>query len=102
MVEHGLLGEEVLAFTWDGTGYGPDGTVWGGEVLRVRVDRFERVASLRLFPLPGGEAAIREPARVALGLLALTLGEEAVLADAELLGCLGLKPEQARLFLRMV
>ena len=69
MVEHGLLDREVLAVTWDGTGYGPDGTVWGGEVLRARVDGFERVASLRPFPLPGGEKAIRQPRRVALGLL---------------------------------
>ena len=39
MVEHGLLDREVLAVTWDGTGYGPDGTAWGGEVLKARVDR---------------------------------------------------------------
>jgi hydrogenase maturation protein HypF len=102
MVEHGLLGEEVLAFTWDGTGYGPDGTIWGGEALRVRLDRYERVASLRAFPLPGGEEAVREPPRVALGMLAVALGEETILADAELLGSLGLRPDQAKLLLRMI
>lgn len=102
MAEYSLLDEEVLAFTWDGTGYGLEETIWGGEVLRVRLDGFERVASLRPFPLPGGEAAVREPARVALGLLALSLGEQAVLADADLLGRLGLQHKQARLLLRMI
>jgi hydrogenase maturation protein HypF len=102
MAEHGLLGEEVLAFTWDGTGYGPDGTIWGGEALRARADGYERVATLRPFPLPGGEAAVHEPPRVALGMLAAALGEEAVLGDAELLGSLGLRLDQARLLLRMI
>jgi hydrogenase maturation protein HypF len=102
MVEHGLLDREVLAVTWDGTGYGPDGTVWGGEVLRARIDRYHRVASLRPFPLPGNEMAIRQPRRVALGLLALTFGEEAVLGDTGLLGRLGLAPHDARTLLRMV
>jgi hydrogenase maturation protein HypF len=101
MVEHGLLAREVLALTWDGTGYGPDGTVWGGEVLRARVDRYVRVASLRTFPLPGNERAVREPRRVALGLLALTLGEEAVLGDSRLLARLGLAPGDARTLLQM-
>ena len=101
MVEHGLLDREVLAVTWDGTGYGPDGTAWGGEVLKARVDRYERVASLRPFPLPGNEKAIRQPRRVALGLLALTLGEDAVLADAGLLARLGLSRRDARTLLQM-
>lgn len=87
MVAHGLLDDgEVLAFAWDGTGWGPDGTVWGGEVLRVRGGRARRVASLRPFPLPGGEAAIRHPERVAFAiagdasdLLGLPRREERVL-----------------------
>lgn len=78
MVEHDLLDREVLAFAWDGTGHGTDGTIWGGEVLRVRRNGFERVASLMPFPLPGGAAAIRHPNRVAFGLLRATLGEEAI------------------------
>ncbi|MFO0808362.1 MAG: carbamoyltransferase HypF [Gemmataceae bacterium] len=81
MVEHNLLDREVLAFVWDGTGYGPDGTIWGGECLRVRNDRTERVASLLPFPLPGGEAAIRHPNRIAFGLLHSLLGEDALLRD---------------------
>jgi hydrogenase maturation protein HypF len=101
MAEHDLLDREVLAFTWDGSGYGPDGTVWGGEVLRARLDGYERVAALRPFALPGGEAAIRRPARVALAVLAQALGEEAVLADVALLRRLGLSQGTADTLLRM-
>ncbi len=68
MAEHGLTGE-VLGVAWDGTGYGPDGTIWGGEFLHVTDSGYERVAHLRSFPLPGGEKAAREPRRAALGLL---------------------------------
>jgi hydrogenase maturation protein HypF len=69
MAENQLEGP-LLGVSWDGTGYGPDGTVWGGEFLRVTDGGWTRAARLRPFRLPGGEAAVREPRRSAIGLLA--------------------------------
>jgi hydrogenase maturation protein HypF len=63
------LEDDVLGVTWDGAGYGDDGTLWGGEFLLGDVRAYRRVAHVRPFRLPGGEAAIREPRRTALGLL---------------------------------
>jgi len=59
----------ALGVAWDGTGYGPDGTIWGGEFLLAGEKSFERVAHFRQFRLPGGEAAIKQPRRTALGVL---------------------------------
>jgi hydrogenase maturation protein HypF len=64
LAEHGESGP-CLALVFDGTGYGPDGTLWGGELLRCDLTGYERLAHLDPIPLPGGEAAIREPWRVA-------------------------------------
>ena len=75
MAENRLDGP-LLGVAWDGTGFGLDGTIWGGEFLRITEDSFERAAYLRTFPLPGGDAAIREPRRSALGLLFELFGEE--------------------------
>ncbi len=102
MVEHDLLDRQVLALTWDGTGFGTDQTIWGGEILCARVDGFERVASLNLFPLAGGEAAIRQPGRIALGLLVKTLGADLVLSDKALLDHLDISPQTAPTLLRMI
>jgi len=76
MAEHGIL-PPVLGVAWDGTGYGPDGTVWGGEFLLVTKGGWRRLAHLRPFRLPGGEAVAREPRRAALGLLYAAFGESA-------------------------
>ncbi len=65
--EYGMT-QECLVFTWDGTGYGQDGTLWGGETLFGAPGRWQRVASLRPFYLPGGEKAGREPWRSAAAL----------------------------------
>ncbi len=64
LAEHGVTGP-ALAVVLDGTGYGPDGTLWGGELLHCDLASFERVAHLEALPLPGGEQAIREPWRSA-------------------------------------
>ncbi len=66
--EHSLRGE-LLGLCWDGTGWGPDGTIWGGEALALSGSDYRRVARLRPFPLPGGDLAAKEPRRAALGLL---------------------------------
>ena len=68
MLENELSGE-TLGLTWDGTGYGPDETVWGGEFLLGDPASYQRVATLWPFRLPGGERAIKEPWRTALSLL---------------------------------
>lgn len=76
LLEHGIEGP-ALAFAWDGAGYGPDGTLWGGEALLAAAGGFRRVATLRPFRLPGAESAIREPRRSAVGLLHAMLGAAA-------------------------
>ncbi|MHB1308335.1 MAG: carbamoyltransferase HypF [Limisphaerales bacterium] len=76
MVEN-QLAPPVLGIAWDGTGHGLDETIWGGEFLLIDDEGFERVGHLRPFRLPGGESAIKEPRRAALGLLYALLGEEA-------------------------
>ena len=75
MAEH-QLDAPLLGVAWDGTGYGTDGTVWGGEFLQMNARGFARVASLRPFRLPGGDRAAREPRRSALGLLYALYGEK--------------------------
>ncbi|CAN5759958.1 carbamoyltransferase HypF [soil metagenome] len=70
LAEHDRLGSPMIAVTYDGTGYGPDGSIWGGELLVVRdPSQFTRVGHLLPFSLPGGDGAVRQPARIALDLL---------------------------------
>jgi len=77
MLEHGLCDQTVLGFSFDGTGVGTDGTIWGGEVLLTSRHGFERIGAVLPFPLAGGEAAVRQPTRVAIALIAAALGSEA-------------------------
>jgi hydrogenase maturation protein HypF len=69
------LEDEVIGVSWDGTGFGEDGTIWGGEFFRYQNGRYEHIAQLRKFPLPGGDLAIKEPRRSSLGILYEIFGE---------------------------
>lgn len=80
MAEHDLR-PPLLGVAWDGTGYGPDGTVWGGEFLHITDAGSRRVAHLRRFRLPGAAAAAREPWRSALGILYALFGAQAFELD---------------------
>jgi hydrogenase maturation protein HypF len=73
MCEHGL-NEPVIGVIFDGTGYGIDGNIWGGEWLIGDYGGFERAAHLEYFRLPGGDKAVEQPYRTALSLLAQTYG----------------------------
>ncbi|MGD0509196.1 MAG: carbamoyltransferase HypF [Terriglobales bacterium] len=75
MAENHLEGR-VIGFALDGTGYGTDGNIWGGEVLLAGYESFERAAHFEYVPLPGGAAAIREPWRMAVSYLAHHFGRE--------------------------
>lgn len=70
MAENGLDGSRpLIGLSFDGTGYGEDGAIWGGEILIADYKAYQRAFHLEYFPLPGGDAAIKKPARSALALL---------------------------------
>ncbi len=75
LAEHGESGP-ALALVLDGTGYGTDGTIWGGELLKFDLLDFERLGFLHALPLLGGDAATRDPRRTALAMLSIAYGSE--------------------------
>ncbi len=91
----------ALGVTWDGTGFGTDQTVWGGEILLGDAASFRRVARLRPFRLPGGDAAVKEPRRSALAVLVGTLGPAALERD-DLAPVAAFRPAERRLLGKMI
>jgi hydrogenase maturation protein HypF len=98
MAEHALQ-SPTIGLSLDGTGYGTDGCIWGGEVLICTLDGFERFAHLDYVPMPGGESAIREPWRMALGHLCAAGFD---IESPEILKLLGAKQLEARVLHRMI
>jgi len=76
MVENGMEGD-VIGVALDGTGFGLDGTLWGGEFIKANLRDFDRLAHLKKLPMPGGAMAIKEPWRMAMVYLSEAFGEEA-------------------------
>jgi hydrogenase maturation protein HypF len=93
MAENGLDGE-TIGVAFDGTGYGADGAIWGGEFLVARYRDFERRAHFRYIPLAGGDAAVRETWRPALAYLIDAFGKRACVE--------GVAEERARVVRRMI
>ncbi|HEX5044390.1 MAG TPA: carbamoyltransferase HypF [Candidatus Polarisedimenticolaceae bacterium] len=100
LAENGVSGE-ALGVIWDGTGLGTDGTIWGGEFLLGSASGYRRVAHLKPFRLPGGDAAAREPRRSALALLHAVSGAWG-LAAHDLPPLQGLSRQQLRLLAAML
>jgi hydrogenase maturation protein HypF len=103
MGEHSISGP-VIGLSLDGTGYGTDGRIWGGEVLIAQLDgpdpgKFERFAHFDYVPMPGGEAAIHEPWRMVLGHLHAAGFD---IESEEICGLLNVKQHDAHLIRRMI
>jgi hydrogenase maturation protein HypF len=95
-----FVSDPVIGIALDGTGYGTDGTVWGGEVLISTHASFERFAHLDNVAMPGSGAAIKEPWRMAFGHLLAALEKEAL--SPEIAGILGATEKEVTLLARMV
>jgi hydrogenase maturation protein HypF len=100
MAEHGIR-PPALGVAWDGTGYGSDGTIWGGEFLLVSDTGWRRMAHLRPFRLPGGDAAARQPRRAAIGLLYEAFNDQA-LAMTDLASVAAFSPAERAILLTML
>jgi hydrogenase maturation protein HypF len=77
MAEKGLK-EKVIGVSFDGTGYGTDGNLWGGEFLIADIEEFKRAGHLKYIPLPGGEIAVKEPWRITVSLIRDVAGDEII------------------------
>jgi hydrogenase maturation protein HypF len=99
MAENGLDGE-VIGVALDGTGFGNDGTIWGGEFLKADLRDFKRAAHLKQVPMPGGSMAIKEPWRMAFAYLLDAFGDRAM--DLELDWLKRRDPQKCQVLKRMI
>jgi hydrogenase maturation protein HypF len=99
MAEHGLAGT-VIGIGLDGTGYGTDGHIWGGEVLAAQAHTFQRIGHFSYLPLPGGAAAIKEPWRMAVSGLFDAFGDD--FPDLELPFLRGISQEKFDILIQMI
>jgi hydrogenase maturation protein HypF len=99
MAENKLQGE-VIGLGFDGTGYGTDGTIWGGEFLTASSHEFKRVGHLDTVAMPGGAAAIKEPWRMAISYLQHTFGDNFQNLDLPVLG--GIETEKVEVLREMI
>jgi hydrogenase maturation protein HypF len=99
MAENSLEGP-VIGISLDGTGYGTDGKIWGGEILVVEPSRFERAAHLSYVPMPGGGSAIKEPWRMAVSYLFETFGQELRVLDLPLVK--HIEEQKAQMVIEMI
>ncbi|VXD24749.1 Carbamoyltransferase HypF [Planktothrix serta PCC 8927] len=101
IAEHNLQ-SPLLGIAWDGTGYGLDRTIWGGEFFQITKTQIQRIASFRPFPLPGGDKAVYEPRRIALGLLYEIFGNSLFNQELNLELIKSFKPQELKIIQTML
>ena len=101
MAENNIVGERALGVAWDGTGYGEDGTIWGGEFFRVDENGLKRFAHFRTFGLIGGDIAAREPKRSAVAVLYEIFGDK-IFTSKEFASINALTENEKKLFPQML
>jgi len=99
MTEH-YLDEKVIGIALDGTGYGSDGNIWGGEFLLCDLNDFERITHFKYLPLPGGDMAAEEPWRMAVSYLYNVYGVDFLALELPVLK--QIDPEKIRLIVQMI
>jgi len=99
MAEHGI-DEQVIGLAMDGTGYGDDGRIWGGEILVCDLFQYTRAAHLEYVSMPGGDKAIEEPWRMAVAYLYKVYGEGLFSLNMDFMA--GMAPEDVKLILAMI
>jgi hydrogenase maturation protein HypF len=94
------VSESVIGLSFDGTGYGTDGKIWGGEIMLARYEQFDRLAHLSYAAMPGGAAAIKEPWRMAISYLYRTYGKELFNLNLPLIQ--GMEENKIRIIVEMI